>query len=259
MCPPRHFGIRYVINPWMRLARPADPRRALAQWARLRRLLRRLGAAVRVLPAVPDMPDLCFTANAGLVRDGTFIPARFRHRERRAEEPVDRSWFARRAYRVAPLPRPVCWEGEGDVLPFDGNLLMGYRFRSELKAHEALSRLLRTRVLPVGLRDPYFYHLDTCFAPLTATTALWYPAAFDRWGRRVIESLVPDPIAVDAADARRFACNAIAFGGHVIMHAGASPRLRRALDRRRLDLRQTDLSEFLKAGGAAKCLVLTLR
>lgn len=258
MCPPRHFAIRYVINPWMRLDRPADPARAQRQWTALRGLLTSLGARVRVRRPVAGLPDLCFTANAGLTFARTFIPARFRHPERRAEEPVHRAWFQGCGWRIADLTGRHAFEGEGDALGFGDTVVMGFRFRSEAAAHEPLSRQLGRRVLPLELRLPSFYHLDTCFAPLDDRTALWYPAAFDRWGRRVIESLVPDPVEVERSDARRFACNAVAVGRRVVMHAGASAALRRALERRAFELRETDLSEFLKAGGAAKCLVLTL-
>lgn len=33
-------------------------------------------------------------------------------------------------------------------------------------------------VVICDLVDPKFYHLDTCFAPVDETTALWYPPAF---------------------------------------------------------------------------------
>jgi len=53
-------------------------------------------------------------------------------------------------------------------------------------------------------------------------------------------------------------CNAIVIGGAVALQAGFSSSLRRRLVRRGLTLYPLDLSEFLKAGGSAKCLVLRL-
>ena len=137
-------------------------------------------------------------------------------------------------------------------------LLAGFRFRSDAPIHEELARLVRAEVLPVELIDPRFYHLDTCCCPLNAETALWFPRAFDRYGRKVIERLIEDPIGVSERDARRFVCNAVVVGRAVVMQSGASATLLRQLARRGFEVSPVDLSEFLKAGGSAKCLVLRL-
>ena len=270
MCRPTHYTIRYEINPWMSLKRQANPARALVQWNRLYRLLtRELHARVELLPPRPGVPDLVFTANAGLMRGRTLIRSNFKHPERQLEEPIVEAYCRRRGYRVVRLPQRYHFEGEGDVLWMGETLVFGFRFRSDARAHDDLARLLKTRVLPVELVYKRFYHLDTCFCPLDATTALWFPKAFDRYGRKVIEHLVPDLIGVSEADATHFVCNAISVpvaagtiggtrGRAVVMQTGASARLRRQLTRRGVRLYPVDLSEFLKAGGSAKCLVLRL-
>lgn len=259
MCRPTHYAIAYEINPWMSLKRPAVRARALAQWTRLHTVLtRQLGAAVALLRPRPGVPDLVFTANAGLVAGRLFIRSNFRYPQRRKEEPFVAAHFRSRGFRVATLPARYGFEGEGDALWLGRTLLLGFRFRSDASAHEELSRLLRAEVLPVELADRRFYHLDTCCSPLTASSALWFPKAFDRYGRAVIERLVEDPIAVSEADARRFACNAIVVGRAIVMQAGVSAALRQQLERRGFRVIPVDLSEFLKAGGSAKCLVLYL-
>ena len=259
MCRPTHYAIAYEINPWMSLKRPANHARALTQWTRLHQLLtRQLGARVRLLPARPGVPDLVFTANAGLLHGRTLIRSNFRYPERQREEPVIERYFRREGFRVVRLSSRYDFEGEGDALWVSRTLVFGFRFRSDALAHEELARRLNAEVLPVELVDQRFYHLDTCFCPLDATAALWFPGAFDRYGRAVLERLVPDLISVSEADAKRFMCNAIPVGKAVVMQAGASERLRRALSRRGFRVHPVDLSEFLKAGGSAKCLVLRL-
>ncbi|MBI4341511.1 MAG: amidinotransferase [Candidatus Omnitrophica bacterium] len=259
MCRPTYYTIAYEINPWMSLKRQADSRRALAQWEALHRLLtHRLGARVRLLPPRRGVPDLVFTANAGLLHGRTLIRSNFRFAERRKEEGSIASYFRRAGFRVVTLPRRYGFEGEGDALWMRGRLLFGFRFRSDAPAHEALARLVGAEVLPVELADARFYHLDTCFCPLDNRTALWFPGAFDRYGRRVIEQLVPDLISVTERDARRFACNAVAVGRHLVIQTGISSSLARRIERRRFALHPVELSEFLKAGGSAKCLVLHL-
>ena len=259
MCRPTHYTIAYEINPWMSLKRQANRARALAQWERLHRLLTTtLKTTVRLLPPKPGVPDLVFTANAGLVSGRTVIRSNFRYAQRRREEPIVERYFARSGFRVAHLSAQYNFEGEGDALWMGDTLVFGFRFRSDEPAHEELGRLVRARVLPVELADRRFYHLDTCFCPLDAKTALWLPRAFDRYGRKVIERLVQDPIGVSERDAVKFVCNAVVVGRSLVLQEGISPSLRRQLSRRRFELYPVDLSEFLKAGGSAKCLVLKL-
>ena len=259
MCRPAHYTIAYEINPWMSLKRQANRARAIAQWTRLHQLLTRtLGARVRLLPPARGVPDLVFTANAGLVSGRTLIRSNFRHPERQREEPLIERYFRQHRFRVVRLSDRYDFEGEGDALWVGRTLLFGFRFRSDAPAHEELARLLGARVLPVELADRRFYHLDTCFCPLDEEAALWFPRAFDRYGRRVIERLIGDPIGVSEADAARFVCNAIVIGRAVVVQAGLSAPLRRRLARRGFRVYPVDLSEFLKAGGSAKCLVLRL-
>ena len=99
MCPPRYFDVCYEINPWMHREVRVDPERALTQWQNLREVLEDAGAAIDVLDSVRGVPDLVFTANAGVVNGRRFIPSRFRYPERQAETADDVAWFGHRASR----------------------------------------------------------------------------------------------------------------------------------------------------------------
>jgi N-dimethylarginine dimethylaminohydrolase len=262
MCRPTYYTIAYEINPWMSVKRQANAARARAQWNALYRLLTgTLGVDVRLLPPRAGVPDLVFTANAGLVQGRTFIRSNFRYLERQKEEPVFEGYFRRAGYRVTRLSGRYRFEGEGDALWLGDTLLYGFRFRSDAPAHEELAAALSARVLPLELADTRFYHLDTCLCPLDAATVLWYPKAFDRYGRSVVGNLA-ETISVTEAEAKRFVCNTIVLPGpqgtDLVMQEGASASLKRQLTRRGFRLHLVDLSEFLKAGGSAKCLVLTL-
>src|SRR4051812_23928163 len=116
MCPPEHFGVLYEINPWMDAAVPVDRDVALEQWHALAANLREAGAGVEVQSPRDDVPDLVFTANAGIVNGAQFIPSRFRHLERQAETPYDVEWFASHGWTVDELPEGVSHEGAGDAL-----------------------------------------------------------------------------------------------------------------------------------------------
>ena len=261
MCPPTHYDVDYVINPWMEgnVHRSAKAV-AAAQWQQLQEVLAG-HARVEQLQPQPGLPDLVFTANAGVVVDDSVVLARFFHPERQGEEPWFQSWFASQGYRVTLLPADLPFEGAGDALldRSGGWLWAGYGFRSELAAHPLLAEALAVEVLSLRLMDERFYHLDTCFCPLSDGTLLYYPPAFDFYSNRLIETRVPAAkrLVVGEADALAFACNAVNVGRSVILNQ-ASAGLRHQLQTRGYEVVETPLSEFLKAGGAAKCLTLRL-
>ena len=95
-----------------------------------------------------------------------------------------------------------------------------------------------------------FYHLDTCFCPLAPGEAIYYPGAFDAYGRKVIETHIPNLLAVEEAEAHRFACNAVVVGKTVVTNSSCE-RLGADLKGRGYEPVAVELDEFLKAGGSA--------
>ncbi|HBK45144.1 MAG TPA: nitrate reductase [Xanthomonadaceae bacterium] len=262
MCPPSHFAVDYVINPWMQgHLHDVDQARAQAQWHALRTALAGAGAAIEQIPPGRRLPDMPFAANAGLVFGNSFVPSRFRHAERSGEEPLFIDWFRRAGFRIRPLPQRIAFEGAGDALLDRGaaRLWMGHGHRSDPAAAAELERMLGIEVVPLRLTDPRFYHLDTCFCPLRGGRLLYFPEAFDAPSRRLIEAAVPAHlrIAACAADALDFACNAVDLDQRLLLHR-ASPALRQALSGFGYQVLEVALDEFLKAGGSAKCLTLRL-
>jgi N-dimethylarginine dimethylaminohydrolase len=257
MCPPDYYGVEYEINPWMERRRPARRGRTGRQWRRLHELLVENGVTVYCLAPRPGLPDLVFTANAALIYGAEAIPAHFRHPERQGEERHAQAWLSEHGFHLCRLPPGVFFEGAGDAL-FCGDILFGgYRIRSDMRAYLALGELLPCRIVPLELVDPRYYHLDTCFCPLAPGVAICYPAAFDRYGRKVLHELVPELIPVSAAEAAHWACNAVVVGRTVITNTGC-PELHRQLRERGYHPQAAAFSEFVKAGGSAKCLTLRL-
>jgi N-dimethylarginine dimethylaminohydrolase len=257
MCPPDYYGIEYEINPWMSRQRQADRDTAIEQWEGLVTILTRLGVEISLLDPVPHLPDLVFTANAALIYRRRAILSHFRHQQRQGEEPLFAAWFRRHGYATEQLPEGRFFEGAGDALFCGPTLLAGYRIRSDVRSQQLIGELLDCEVIPLELIDEHYYHLDTCFCPLAPGEAIWYPGAFDDYGRRAITEYVPTLIAVAEQEARSFACNAVVVGKHVITNTG-SPRLHRDLASHGYTPHETPLSEFVKAGGSAKCLTLRL-
>jgi N-dimethylarginine dimethylaminohydrolase len=257
MCAPEHYGIEYEINPWMNQERQADHALAVRQWQALHDILTSLNVTVEQLPPVAGLPDLVFTANAALIYRKQAVISRFRHPQRQGEEEHDQRWLTEYGFHVQCLPEDLFFEGAGDALFCGRTLFAGYRTRSHARSHQALGQALSCRVLPMELIDSYYYHLDTCFCPLDCDTAIFYPGAFDAYGRQALESAIARLIAVDREEARAFACNAVVVGRNVVTNTSC-PGLHRSLTEADFHPIETPLSEFVKAGGSAKCLTLRL-
>ena len=261
MCPPLHFGVEYVINPWMEgQIHATDPALANRQWGRLHALLGE-HAEVVSLPAVPGLPDLVFTANAALIHRRTAVLSSFRYPERQPESHHFGKWLAADGFDVRTLPPGVLFEGAGDAL-FDRSeplLWLGHGMRSDIAAQPYLERFVGVEVQPLRLQDPCFYHLDTCFCPLERGYLLYYPPAFDAAGNAAIEARIPPDrrLTLSREDALNFACNTVNIGTALILN-DASPALASRLNECGFEVITTLLTEFIRAGGAAKCLSLRL-
>ncbi|QAU33146.1 arginine deiminase-related protein [Janthinobacterium sp. 17J80-10] len=261
MCTPEHFCVDYVINPWMQgNVAACSNDLARRQW---QALADAIGAVAEVdrIAGEPGVPDMVFTANAGLVLGNTFILSRFRHIERQPEEAYFEAWFRGQGFNVQRLALPLAFEGAGDALLDRGQQLLwlGHGHRSSAECAPALSDLLDIEVEALRLVDPRFYHLDTCLCPLEGGYLMYYPGAFDADSRDRIRARVPAArrIEVDDADALAFACNAVNSGRHVFLNR-ASSVLAQRLASHGFVVHQTPLGEFMKAGGSAKCLTLKL-
>jgi len=257
MCPPDYFGIEYEINPWMNIQQGANPQLARGQWQRLYQTLGGLGAAIDLLEPVAGLPDLVFTANAGLVFQDMFLPARFRFSVRQGETSHFEKWARDRGFTLVPLPEGMNFEGAGDALFCGDTLFAGYRFRSDVRSHQWIGERLGVPALPLELVDPRFYHLDTCFCPVAPGVAIYYPGAFDEYGRSVLKDRIDRLVEVSAEEAVSFSCNAVVVGSSVVLNEGA-PKLAAALETLGFNVRPLEFSEFIKSGGSAKCLTLRI-
>ena len=85
MCAPDHFGVNYVINPWM-LGNRGRINHALAvrQWNNLRDAVA-AHAEITLIEPQPNLPDMVFTANAGMVLGKLAVASRFRYSARQGE------------------------------------------------------------------------------------------------------------------------------------------------------------------------------
>ena len=271
MCPPQHFAVTYSINPWMdpkEWAQGASALQATAtrQWSDLNRVLREQGAAIEMVDAVADLPDLVFTANAAVVLDRKALVARFRHPERQREEPVYTAAFHALKARglidgVVAMPEGVALEGAGDCI-YDASrrlFWMGCGFRSDAAAAKVVEAEFGVPSIPLTLAEASYYHLDTALCVLPSGAVIYYPGAFTPEALEALHARIPPEqrIALDPEDARRFAANAVCVGRTVVL-SSCSEALRRALNAHGYAVVETLLDAFLRSGGSACCLTLRL-
>ena len=257
MCPPAFYGIEYEINPWMDRTRVVDPTLAAQQWDTLHAMILDCGADIALAEPISGLPDMVFTANAAMIYRSIAILSQFRHKQRQGEEKYWRTELANREFRIEWPAEKMAFEGAGDALFCGDSLYAGYRIRSDATGHQGIAEAMGIAVIPLELVDDYFYHLDTCFCPLSSTEAIYYPGAFDEYGRKVLQQSIPELIEVEAEEARQFACNAVVIKKNVITSTGC-PQLHKKLCDRGWSPKEAELGEFIKAGGSAKCLTLRL-
>jgi N-dimethylarginine dimethylaminohydrolase len=264
MCPPNYFDITYEINPWMNLGIKAEPCKSLNQWQNLYNKLRDLDVQVELIKPQVGLPDLVFI-DAGFLYKNIFIPSNFKFLERQGESQHFENWFGQNGYKIIKLDTKYKFEGHGDNLWAGSNkVFVGYGFRSYKESFIQIKELIAKHskenvdfeIIPVRLVDSRFYHLDTCFCPLNQNLALINSKAIDPESLKAIEAKI-ETIEVSQKDCLNFACNSLVLGKKVILTEG-SKNTANKLAKKGFEPHFVDVSEFMKSGGACKCLCMPI-
>lgn len=269
MCYPTNFLVNYEINPWMKNnIGTVDNFNAVSQWEELHKQLLSTGNEIILMRNQSnDVPDLVFTANAAMKTGKSALIANFANTERKPESNLYKDLFESIGFNadIRCIDNNVNFEGAGDVLfhKSSNTYILAYGFRTDKKALEMVEGFLKennstAKVVQVKLVDPRFYHLDTCFCPLDNGDILYYPGAFNNASLSIIQELFKDKlIEVNEEDAGNFACNAVSVDRFIYMNRASGKLLKVLLDKGFIIV-ETPLTEFLKAGGSAKCLTMEI-
>jgi N-dimethylarginine dimethylaminohydrolase len=253
MTSPQFFAVDYAINPWMDTDNPVDTAVAVAQWEHLRDTYLRLGHVIDLVAPVPGLPDMVYAANGGLILNGTAVVARFKYPQRQHESVAYADWMRSQGY--TPVQTQHVNEGQGDLLPVGETILAGTGFRTDPRAHAEIAGIFGRPVVSLQLVDPRFYHLDTALSVLDDATIAYYPPAFTESSRAQLETLFPDAIVVESADAYVFGLNVVSDGRHVVYPA-AAVGFAEQLTQAGFEPIGVEMSELLKGGGSVKCCTL---
>jgi len=260
MVEPEHFRVDYAINPFMDPAHQPDPAATREQWDAIAEAITTAGGRVEVLEQRPDAPDMVYAMNLGLPLQGgphgrAAVLSHMRHPERRMETESAAAWFADHGYTLHRFGKDgvgAHFEA-GDAFAWRGELVVGHGPRTEELALKHLAHELGVTVRGVRITHPGMYHLDLGFCPLDDTRAMVCPAAFDDDSARDLLALVPEPLVLSEAEAMTFCANSIVVGRTVIMPT-CPDRVRAQLEAWEFEIVVVGVPEFLKGGGAIRCL-----
>ena len=265
MCAPDHYQVLAVKNPYMSdHIGGVNLTKARVQWDQVREAFDAAGCPVSLIEPTPGLEDMVFCANqslAGTRPDGEKVAllSSMRHPSRRREVSAFESWYEEHGYRVVKL-KPGghhTFEGSGDAVWHPGKRLLwgGFGFRSDPEIFEQVAKAFHAPVILLKLVNERFYHLDTCFCPLTPEAVLIHPAAFDAASLELILKIFPIVVTATEADAvGKMACNAaIVRSKTAILQKGATT-VSNHMHALGLGVCEVDTSEFIKAGGSVYCM-----
>ncbi len=259
MSPPDYFGVFDKYNAHMKrtleMGRKVRPNVACQQWTALRDIYVQAGYEVLYIDSVPGLPDMVFTANAGLVYKETIVLSKFSIEKRQPETPYIKKWFDE--YKIVEIP--YFFEGAGDALLWKDILVGGYGFRSEDIGVMCAAEYIEKELVLLKLINEDFYHNDTCFCPM-GERALFYPKALDAASIRDLEK-AGELIEVSDRDAYFFACNGVYLETKPVpkfIVNDISNKLRKKLENLGIEIAINRTTEFMLSGGSNRCLSLFL-
>ncbi len=252
-CPPDYFSVEYKINPWMDPSIPVGCNLAQKQWQDLVDVCKDLSLSVDFIQPVSDLFDMVFAANGFFSIDKKAVVSRFRYSERQGETKFYKQWLKDNDFEVID-PKTIVYEGQGDTLLVEDVILQGYGFRSDREITKLLSNEFpNKKVIPLRLVDERFFHLDICCFPINRELVYFYDKAFDQKSVHTIKKYFKNAVAVSDEEALSFALNSVALD-HTVITKTEAKRFSDRLSAQGFNVIELDMSEFIKSGGAVKCL-----
>lgn len=259
MCPPDHYNISEVRNPYMASGLgQVDLTAARSQWDGVRAALEKLGRAVRTIDPVEGLEDMVFAASQTLTglttrMEKVCMLAQMRHPARRGEVEHFERWFRSEGYKIVRLKdSAMTFEGMGDCVWHPGKRLLwgGHGFRTDPEVYERVAESFETPVVRLKLVNERFYHLSTCFCPLTQDAVLIFPTAFAPASLELILKMFPIVLVAEEREAMEsLPCNAAVIDSTVLIQKDATAAIRH-IQAIGLRVAEVETSEFIKSGSS---------
>ena len=255
LCPPIYFDVTYEINPWMSTHNKVNHDKVQQEYEVLKKTYENLGVKIIEIKQDSTLPDMVYATDFGIVVKNNFISANFKYKERKPEAKLATRYLEEKGFVIKSLPKTVFFEG-GDLLKIENTFFLGYGQRSSIEAATYLSAYLVAEVIPLELIDPYYFHLDTAFMPLTQDTAVIYPKAFTSKGLETIRNKFKTVIEAAFEDSLLFACNGVVLSNTLIIGRGISEELKAQIITAGFVVVEVPMDEYRKGGGSVRCVTL---
>ncbi len=274
LCTPDYFEVVDVKNPYMaENLNNTDKHKARQQWDALKSIYQEL-VAQQILQqclqinGAEGCEDMVFAANQSfpwLSEDGKRIVvlSKMRHTSRQKEVKFFEEFYIKSGYQTLELKHTELFEGMGDTIPHPGKKLLygGFGHRTAPEAYEEIAELLDVKIVTLELVNEKYYHLDTCFLPLSEDTVVICQSAFSKEALLLIGKLFKQVIVAPEKEAEHFALNAHVLVTEkkklAIIQKGL-PVTAATLKEQGFEVVETDTSEFMKSGGSVFCMKMMI-
>ncbi len=277
LCSPDFFDIIDVKNPYMQgHLGQVDQTAVSAQWELLKQVYvkwvdKGYLDQVLVLAGVEGCEDMVFCANQSFPFVDTngiksVILSKMKHPSRQKEVPYFKEFYESIGYKCIELTHTDLFEGMGDTIPHPGKQLYygGYGHRSQATAYQEISDITGTPIIPLELISENFYHLDTCFVPLSEDAVMLCKDAFSNEGMAKIQSYFKKIYYIDAKEAIDTFC----LNAHVINYPENTKKVAvlqkgsvqaiEALKAEGYEIEEIETSAFMKSGGSVFCMKMMI-
>ncbi|RLG90219.1 MAG: hypothetical protein DRO36_06495 [Candidatus Hecatellales archaeon] len=271
MCPPVYLSNKIRNNKWMEEDNSTiNVGRALFQWNNLYELMT-TDAIVYLLAPNPNLQDQTYINSFVVLahEPDIAILSNFRAAGRAGEEREAASLLTRLGFKV--FQAPPYFEGYPCLKWIHDNIYVaGYGERSTLKTQRYLAEAFDYKIIPVKT-SPYLYHLDCLFFRLSDEYAI---VAVDDIPKEAVKAISREieVLPADHNDAMQGICNSIRLRRIVInasnedelegeerkIEVAKNEKLKRYAELAGMEVVFVNLSEFLKSGALASCLVAPL-
>ncbi len=277
MCHPEYFDIIDVKNPYMEGQNgKVNKQEVLHQWEMLKQVyLKWVDQGyldeVLVIDGAEGCEDMVFCANQSfpfmdLNGVKSVILSKMKHPSRQKEVPFFKEFYQKLDYKCIELTHTDLFEGMGDTIPHPGKQLYygGYGHRSHANAYQEIGAITATPIVQLELISENFYHLDTCFVPLSEDAVMLCKEAFTIEGLNQIQSYFKKIYYIDATEAIETFC----LNAHVINYPENTKKVAvlqkgsvqaiQALQAEGYEIDEIETSAFMKSGGSVFCMKMMI-
>ncbi|HRO43399.1 MAG TPA: arginine deiminase-related protein [Flavipsychrobacter sp.] len=271
LCTPDHFDIVDEKNVHMAgNIGSTNQVKVFEQWNALKSVYENLKhetglQEISVLNGAEGCEDMVFCANQTFpwqkeTGEKVVVMSKMRHASRQKEVQYFEDFFVSKGFTPLHFSSNISFEGMGDVIPHPHKRLLygGYGHRTVASAYEELSQMLNVPVIALELVNPKFYHLDTCFVPLTESNVMLCKEAFSNEGINLLQHLFETIHFIPEEEAEKF----FSLNAHVMDIDGkrtailqkGSEVTKQVLEQEGYRIIELDTSEFMKSGGSVFCM-----